>query len=440
MLKTVDLTNQITGASGQTLSVLPSYFTPGSTLLVLNGNVQRPGVDYAESADRQTLTILQGAALNPTADAVYVIFAPTSPSATIFDDLQFFDLTSQVTGGPNPVLSIAPNYYDPGSTVFVLNGMVQEEGQGYKPAPDRQTIIVLGTLNPGTDKCGLYYLSPAISPIPSSFSTKLLRSDYLFGLDLKDQFGHVMTDSTLSNKIAIGIARTQRELRDFSLTPQVIKSTAVLGITDSDGNVLSPAEPDAIAAANLFEDPYDYDVNDYLNWGYLDVRRKPIISVERIRLIYPTGQTIITYPKEWIKIYHKFGQIQIVPMAGSFKQFPLIGQGAMYLPLLSGFLTRAVPSLIHVDYTVGLTTIPDDLKDAVYKLAACEVLKVAGQGRMPGVASASTAGDGLSESTTLTQGPNVQLYGGLIKQFEEDAKKFLVDYYEAQKGITMRVM
>ena len=52
----------------------------------------------------------------------------------------------------------------------------------------------------------------------------------------------------------------------------------------------------------------------------------------------------------------------------------------------TGFLTKNVPQLIHVDYTTGLTEIPDDLKDCVYKLGAIESLKLAGGGKMPGVA------------------------------------------------------
>jgi hypothetical protein len=353
--------------------------------------------------------------------------------------IRFRDLTAQIDGIRTD-FSVSPTVYDVGSTIPVFNGETLTRTVDYNEDPNRQTIHLLFT--PGlSDKLVVYFDDPRISPVPSSFDVPTLKAGYLFGLDLKDQFGNVMPDTTLGQKLTIGVARMEREMRDFSMTPKVIKSNIVNGVRDAGGGWAIEPEPAAQSAADMFEPPYDYDVIDYLNWGFLPLRRKPVISVERVRLIYPTGQTIITYPPEWIKLFPKFGQIQIVPMAGSFKQYPLIGQGAMYLPLMSGFMTKNVPQLIHVDYTTGLESgkIPDDMKDATYKLAAVEVLKLAGQGKAPGVAALSTSADGLSESTTLTQSGQTQLYGAIIKQYEDDVKMFLVDFMEHQKGIEFRV-
>lgn len=352
---------------------------------------------------------------------------------------RFKDLTPQIGVGPTSVFTVSPASYDVGSTILVKNGSVLENiPANYAENPDRQTItLVVPAIS--TDSLGVYYEDPAISPLPASLQVSVLKSDYLFGLDLKDQFGNVMSDVTLGNKLSIGTARMERELKDFSLTPKVIKSTIVNGVQRADGTYAVDPDPVAQAAADVFEDPYDYDVNDYINWGFLVLRRKPVVSIERIRLIYPTGQTIITYPKEWIKLYSKFGQVHIVPMAGSFNQYPLIGQGAMYLPLLSGFLTKSIPQLIHVDYTAGLASIPDDLKDAIYKMGALEVLKTAGQGKAPGIATMATAADGLSESTTLTQSANSQMFGALIKQYEDDVKVFIKSYMATNRSIDMRV-
>lgn len=361
--------------------------------------------------------------------------------------LRSFNLAAQANG-TLLTFSIAPNFFDPGSTMLFWK---QSPGSNplrpsidYIENGDRQTFTIQGSVGAApasTDDFFVYYEDQDITPLPADFDPGYMRGNYLFGLDLKDQYGRVMSESTLGNKISIVIARLEREFKDFSMTPQVIKSTSVLGVKDCNGNYVLPPDPEAIAEADIFEDPYDYDVNDYVNWGYLALRRKPIVSIERVRLIYPTGQTIINYPKEWIKIYHKFGQFCIVPMAGSFKQYPLIGQGAMYLPLLSGFLTKNVPQLINVDYTAGLISIPDDLKDAVYKGAAIEVLKIAGQAKAPGIAALSTSADGLSESTTLTQSGGNQLFGALIRQYEKDFEKFIADYKSNQTGmIDFRVM
>ena len=346
--------------------------------------------------------------------------------------LRFKDLTSQVNG-VNLVFTIAPAHFAAGTTTLIKNGAILEQTVDYTEGPSLQTLTTLLAPLLG-DSLWAYYDDSVIVPFPSSWQVPTLKSDYLFGLPLKDQFGNVMSDATLGNKLTIGIARIQRELKDLSLIPQVIKSTIVNGIIRNDGSYAVTPDPVAQAQADIFEDPYDYDVNDYINWGFMILRRKPVISIERVRLIYPTGQTIIQYPNEWIKIYHRFGQMSIVPMAGSFNQYPLIGQGAMYLPLLSGYLTRNIPQLIHVDYTAGLTTMPDDLRDCVYKSAAIEVLKAAGQGMAPGMAALSTGADGLTESTTLTQSANSQMFGPLIKQYTDDVAEFLRLYRATDRG------
>lgn len=349
--------------------------------------------------------------------------------------LRFKDLTPQIGLG-GTVFTVSPASYDLGSTILIKNNGTLEQGVAYAENPNRQTLTTAVAVVPG-DKLYCYYEDPAIGVLPASLQVSVLKSDYLFGQDLKDQFGNVMSDVTLGNKLSIGTARMERELKDFSLTPKVIKSSIVNGIQRADSTYAVPPDPVAQAAADIIEDPYDYDVKDYVQWGFIILRRKPVVSVERVRLIYPTGQVILTYPNEWVKLYAKFGQLQIVPMAGATQ--PLIGQGSMYLPLMSGSLQSNVPQLIHVDYTAGLSVIPDDLKDALYKLGAVEVLKAAGAGKAPGVASLSTAADGLSESTTLTQSANSQMFGPLIKQYEDDVKAFIKSYTETNRSIDFRV-
>lgn len=347
--------------------------------------------------------------------------------------LKFIDFTSQIVGSNTAF--VTTDRFQAGSTILILNGGVQRPTVDYN---ENVSGLAIGTtfIPAPTDILGMYYeVVDAPVPIPAGFSVAMLQSDYLFGLDFKDQTGRTMPTQVMENKINIAITRMQRLLRDFSITPQVIKSSITLGVRNAAGGWAVEPDQAALAAADMFEDPYDYDVNDYINWGFLVLRRKPVISVERVRLIYPTGQTIIQYPPEWIKLYKKFGQMSIVPMAGSFNQYPLIGQGAMYLPLMSGFLTKNVPQLIQVDYTAGLTTVPTDLTDAIYKMAAIDILRNAGQGKAPGVASVSTSADGLSESTTLTQSANTTLYGAQIKEYQEDVKRFVADFLEDQKGI-----
>jgi hypothetical protein len=340
-----------------------------------------------------------------------------------------YDFTSIIDN--TRILFTLPEPFETGTAIVTLNDAVMRLGVDYTELPNTNQIQMAVAPTVGNTLVVFYFQRNAIRGV-TSFTTAMLKTDYLFGLSLRDRAGNPITTLTMQNKIDISIAYFQRDF-DIFMLPTVIKSNAILGTTGM---------PPENVYYDLIEPPYDYNLNDYLNWGYLRVRRRPIISVERIRLIYPTGQEIITYPMSWLKIYPKFGQIQIVPLAGSFRQYPLLGQGAMYLPLLSGFLTKSVPSLIHVDYSCGFPVgqIPPDFADIVYKKAAIEVLRISGMAQFPGVASLTTGADGLSETTQLTQTGQTQLFGSYIDAYQKDIDAFLNDFRETEKGITFEVL
>jgi len=339
------------------------------------------------------------------------------------------DLTSQVDG-VNTTFVLAEEY-EANTPQLFLGGQCLRKDSDYVEQPTTHSFLFNFVPTAG-DALVCYYLTKfSVLQGSSGFDVLTMRQAYLFGLNLKDRAGNPITDQVLQQKLSLAISYFQREF-DIFITPTVIKSNAILGTT------LELPEP---LPYDIIEPPYDYDVHDYMNWGYMRLRKIPVISIERVRLIYPTGQTIITYPNEWLKLYPKFGQLQIVPMAGSFKQYPLIGQGAMYLPLLSGFLTKNIPSLIHIDYTCGFKQgeIPLDFADIIYKKASIEILRIAGQAQMPGVASVSTGADGLSESTTLTQSAQTTLFQSYINEYKKDIEDFVNDFRETQKGINFVV-
>lgn len=141
---------------------------------------------------------------------------------------------------------------------------------------------------------------------------------------------------------------------------------------------------------------YDYDPGFFQGekWGFLVMRQKPLVSVGRVRFVYP-APTIGFYeiPGDWLRMDRKYGHIRFVPASSPFVA-PL---NAFILQALGG--GRTIPFAIEVDYVAGIEnaaqTYPD-LIDAVKKLA---VLKIIEDKFLP--QSGSISGDGLSQSVSI---------------------------------------
>lgn len=154
-------------------------------------------------------------------------------------------------------------------------------------------------------------------------------------------------------------------------------------------------EIDALAGMPWAEDPaYDFDPEMWQGerWGFIGTRNKPIVSVKSLKFIYPAANGSTTeFPLGWLRMDKKYGQIRIVPTAGSVAAFSSVAMFAF-----SG--QRVIPHMIHVSYVAGINAAKDypELIDVVKKLA---VLKLVEDG-FPGQ-SGSISADGLSQSMSM---------------------------------------
>lgn len=147
---------------------------------------------------------------------------------------------------------------------------------------------------------------------------------------------------------------------------------------------------------------HDYLINDYVQYAFLQLYRVPIQDVNEVRAVYPTGQTIQTFPSEWIRLMIEHGQLHLIPTSGSLSQV-IIGQGADYLPLIFSGLGK-LPNLWEVDYTSGFAVgcTPRIIIDAIAKMASISILTIMSDLVHPiGVSSSSLSVDGLSQSRSL---------------------------------------
>jgi len=241
--------------------------------------------------------------------------------------------------------------------------------------------------------------------------------DELIGLDAAPYMTRLgTTETAINQKLATSIAqaraRVQRELH-LTLDTTVIKSN-----------------PDAGVQFDVEEEPYDYFTSDYRHFGWLKLRRRPVQSVERVRLMLGPQMTIFTYPREWIRVRHKQAHIQIVPTPGAAFQNLVMANGLYYLPYLSAApIFNEYPQLIAVDYTAGIgdALASDEYADLalqIARLAAREVLLRLDNAVSPGVQSRSISEDGASESTSYARGQTKTLFGAHIDQIEADWERF----------------
>jgi hypothetical protein len=238
-------------------------------------------------------------------------------------------------------------------------------------------------------------------------TTQQLKDAYLTGVKLVDQTGTpfpaAVFDTAVTNAVSWFELKTKIHLTPFTID----------------------------------DEAHDYHVDEYNNFAYFYIYEYPVLSIDSINAIYPTGQTILLFPSTWVKAYPRAGQIHLVPTAGTLSQV-LIGQGGSYLPLLSGRLSY-LPQLFHIAYKAGFGAgkIPDAVNDAIGLRAAIHVMDTAGSVVIePGIQSKSVSIDGLSQSTAAMVG-QFGPYSGRINEYQRRLDDLVETLQQEYKGIRM---
>lgn len=190
----------------------------------------------------------------------------------------------------------------------------------------------------------------------------------------------------------------------------------------------------------VLSEPHDYWVEQYMFWSQFKVYHYPVLSVQSITAVYPTGEVILLFPSTWVKCYPNAGQIMLVPTAGTLSQV-LIGQGGSYLPLLDGRLSY-MPQLFQLSYTAGfnLNAVPLMVNQAIGCKAALSMLALANNMAMePGIGSKMISIDGLSQSTQVISGPYGP-YSGMYRIYNEQLALHLQTLKDNYQGVNFTVV
>lgn len=221
-----------------------------------------------------------------------------------------------------------------------------------------------------------------------------LITNYMFGIKLVDQQGNPFPDSLIISYLNSAISYAEG-LFDICLTKQTV--------TDEN---------------------HDYERGDYMNWGYIQLFKRPVQKVTKLQLMYGTRPSF-EVPVDWIKIDKMAGKIQLFPSSGNSNAL-IINQSGVIFGLNQ--VWSYAPQMWSIDYEAGMTAkdIPPELKELIYKQATCNIMTVWGDLILgAGIASQSISIDGLSQSIGTTQSA---MYGGAsarVESYRQDIDRLI---------------
>jgi hypothetical protein len=237
-----------------------------------------------------------------------------------------------------------------------------------------------------------------------------LKQRYLFGIDTTDDAGNELPDAVYEHYIAAAISVIEHEL-DMPLFP------------------------------TTFCELHDFYREDYHAFNFLKLDNRPLISVIEFRVQYPSGQTVIVFPQEWLRLNLPEAQIQIVPTAGTLSEI-LVGQGGSFLPAIYNGL-QYLPQLFQVQYIAGFETgkVPRNIIDIVGKIAAMGPFNLFGDLIAgAGIANLSLSLDGLSQTIGTTASATNAGYGARLIQYTKEVKEAIPLLRRYYRGISMVVV
>lgn len=236
-----------------------------------------------------------------------------------------------------------------------------------------------------------------------------LKNRYLFGVNTTNDAGEELPDATYQHYIIAAIRAFEHEL-DIPILP------------------------------TSFVEKHDYYRADYNAFNFIKLDYRPVISVEEFRVQYPSGQNVVIFPPEWLRVHRAEGQIQIVPTAGTLSEI-LVGQGGSFLPAIYNGMDY-LPDLFEVSYTAGFEDrkIPRNLVDVIGKYASMGPFNIFGDlVAGAGIASVSLSLDGLSQSVGTTSSATNAGYGARLIQYSKEIKDALPMLRKYYQGIRMVV-
>jgi hypothetical protein len=178
-----------------------------------------------------------------------------------------------------------------------------------------------------------------------------------------------------------------------------------------------------------------FDRPEYQSWGYIQLRHRPVSSIQSMDVTTSDGTIIYRTPLEWVDVgYLHQGQLNILPLLMSIKsgQPVYLASGSGVSPMISLFTQNNwVPSFWEIKYTTGFKEglIPSVINQYLGTIAAMEVLAMLAATHAR-TTSTSLGMDGVSQSIS---GPGAELYNNRLEQLASK-RKWLMTRLKALYG------
>jgi hypothetical protein len=154
-----------------------------------------------------------------------------------------------------------------------------------------------------------------------------------------------------------------------------------------------------------------FDKAEYDSFGYMQLRHRPVTSLQSITVTPSNEQTVYEVPLEWVDVglLHQ-GQLNLIPLTIALKSGTVVGMtasagGAMFLSIFGN--RPWIPSFFEVRYTIGFPEgkLPKTVNQLIGVVAAMEILSLLAATYSRSTSS-SLSFDGISQSVS-TPGPEI---------------------------------
>ncbi len=246
-----------------------------------------------------------------------------------------------------------------------------------------------------------------------------LRYHFIWGVDMvaSDESGSEIEDEQLNFCIGNAVSEFEKHF-DFDIRKRVYKTQPASTLIQAVKWIAGVDYTDE-------DDPYDFNINQWRNYGFVQLRHRPIISMDSAYLYSPWDQQVLDIIT-WARLYKKVGQIAFFPTGQTLSGLGYAGSGIV--AAFPHLFNANYPHAFKFDYTTGYKNsnfVPSDLRNAIGMLATLNALGWIGDGLLAGFSSASVSLDGLSESFSSTQSATSAYFGARIKSYTDQLKEFV---------------
>jgi hypothetical protein len=237
-----------------------------------------------------------------------------------------------------------------------------------------------------------------------------MRYTYLWGVDFRASNGQPYTDAQVRFHINSSIAEMERRL------DVTIKKTRC--VTDAERRKIPPEQWDED------EGVYSYRRERVQRTGMINTRRRPVIAISKLEMVTAYHETVIDLIHD-CNLNKTRGFIQFFnrPLKASDSQ-----RGIMNSVYPYGAEQFDNNLYYDIDYTAGFENsdkVPADLRAAIGKMCAIELLNIIGDGLLAGFSSSSLSMDGVSESFNSTQSATSATYGARILEYGKELDAYI---------------